>query len=150
MESSWPRKDWVPFSYWVIFLILSYTWFCSDLCEKKSFSVDFLGGCGSGLASSPGSMVVPAVGRTSLGSEGSLATWGSEAGLPASRRSQGRMLPVGGRGSLAAVEARAAGGGWRPTGVSVQLMVLDRSRVGGNFKLGLALSGVRLRPGCSH
>lgn len=60
------------------------------------------------------------------------------------------MLPVGGRGSLAAVEARAAGGGWRPTGVSVQLMVLDRSRVGGNFKLGLALSGVRLRPGCPH
>lgn len=55
------------------------------------------------------------------------------------------MLSVGARGSLTAVEARAAGGGWWPTGVSVQLMVLGHSRVGGSFKLSLALPGLRQR-----
>lgn len=55
------------------------------------------------------------------------------------------MLSVGGRGSLAAVEARAAGGGWWPTGVSVQLTVLRHSWVGGSFKLSLAPLGLRQR-----
>lgn len=127
-----------PDPYWAIPLVLSYTQFCSGL-------VGFLVARGRGLAWGPRSMVVLAVGRDLSAPRGSLATWGSEAGLPAGRRSQDRMLSVGGRGSLAAVEARAAGGGWWPTGVSVQLTVLGHSRVGGSFKLSLALLGLRQR-----
>lgn len=127
-----------PDPCWVTTHALSYTWFYSGL-------TGFLAAHGTGLASGPRGMVVLAVGRTSLGSEGGLATWGSEAGLPADRRSQDRMLSVGGRGSFAAVEARAAGGGWWPTGVSVQLMVLGHSRAGGSFKLSSALLGLRPR-----
>lgn len=62
------------------------------------------------------------------------------------------MLSVGGRGSLAAVGARAAGGGWWPTGVSVQLTVLGHSRVGGReLQAQLGTTGSKAeRPGCLY
>lgn len=52
---------------------------------------------------------------------------------------------------MAAVEARTAGGGWWPTGVSVQLMVLGHSRVGGSFQAQLGTAGSEAEwPGCLY